>query len=132
VPYKDAAKQRKYQHDYQARWYKNNLPSRRKQGRDWHAKHRRDDYFSALLRLLGFSKEAYEAMWLKQGGRCAICGIEFSALSRRPSVDHNHKTRTVRALLCGSCNRGLGYFKESTHALRNAAVYIEAHSKKGI
>lgn len=42
-----------------------------------------------------------------QGGCCAICKRPESDFKRKLSVDHNHKTGKVRALLCFPCNRFL-------------------------
>lgn len=53
---------------------------------------------------------------------CFLCG-KTSELH----VDHNHKTGIVRERLCGSCNRGLGIFKDDPNLLRRAAVYLESH-----
>jgi hypothetical protein len=44
---------------------------------------------------------------------------------RTPRIDHCHKTRTVRGLLCGKCNVGLGYYDDNPAFLRKAADYIE-------
>jgi len=42
----------------------------------------------------------------KQGGRCPICGIPFSGVTKQDIVvDHNHKTGVVRAALHRGCNR---------------------------
>jgi hypothetical protein len=63
----------------------------------------------------------------KQKNRCAICGEKFV---ETPHMDHDHKTKQNRDLLCGSCNKGLGYFKDNPKALRNAARYVEKHKRR--
>jgi hypothetical protein len=40
-------------------------------------------------------------------------------------VDHCHTGGHVRGIICNECNRGLGYFRDSPNALRNAASYLE-------
>lgn len=71
----------------------------------------------------GITLDEYEAMLAAQGGRCAICGKQ--AGKRRLSVDHNHATGKVRALLCIGCNVAVGYFELP---IREAVKkYLEAH-----
>lgn len=79
---------------------------------------------SAALKRYGLTHEAYESMLLAQGGVCAICG-GMSPGGRRLAVDHDHVTGVVRALLCGTCNTGLGSYKDDPALLRAAAVYLE-------
>src|SRR3954467_6012016 len=64
-------------------------------------RHLRDKY--------GLSLEAYAALLQKQNGCCAIC----SSKEKRLNIDHCHKSRKLRALLCGPCNRLLGLAKEN-------------------
>jgi hypothetical protein len=40
-------------------------------------------------------------------------------------VDHDHKTRKVRDLLCDRCNIGLGNYKHDSATMRRAADYLD-------
>lgn len=64
----------------------------------------------------------YEAMLVSQNNVCEICGLVDD--EKRLAIDHDHKTGTVRGLLCQKCNVGLGYFKDNTELLQNAIVYL--------
>lgn len=76
-----------------------------------------------LKRTYGISDEDYHEMLEKQNGKCLICGSE--SIDRKHAVDHCHKTGKIRGLLCDSCNRGLGMFKDNPESLRKAASYVE-------
>lgn len=65
------------------------------------------------------SVEEYEAMYLVQEGRCAICKREHTLV-----VDHNHETGKVRGLLCPGCNHGLGRFRDNIDVLQSAIEYL--------
>jgi len=89
-----------------------------------------------LQRDYGISLVEYESMYEEQGGLCAICFREESAVNRSTgtpwqlSVDHNHQTGAVRGLLCMSCNLSLGRFDESIDRLRSAIAYLEKWQSK--
>lgn len=76
----------------------------------------------------GLTLEAYDEMVTKQDGCCAICKT-FEPLTRTGvwPIDHCHETGRVRALLCNSCNLGLGAFRDDPDRLRAAAEYVERH-----
>ncbi len=76
--------------------------------------------------------DQYEIMLKEQNNACAICFTPQSQLKRKLNVDHNHETGQVRALLCDSCNRGIGYFKESLEIIERAKNYLICHNKKPI
>lgn len=77
----------------------------------------------------GISQKRYEEMFLKQRGECAICSSPFSntRTASRLSVDHCHKTKKVRGLLCHSCNMGLGAFKDDVRRIRKAVTYLKKY-----
>lgn len=77
-----------------------------------------------VVRRYGMSIDAYERLSSVQGGVCAICRTVGGR--RSLAVDHHHGTGEVRGLLCGSCNAGLGQFKEDPALLRAAIAYLAA------
>jgi hypothetical protein len=66
--------------------------------------------------------EEYDVLVESQHGLCAICGSRPGA--RRLAIDHDHATGAIRGLLCGSCNNGLGRFKDNPATLDAAAAYL--------
>lgn len=84
---------------------------------------RRDKY---LTQRYGITETEYERMFTEQCGKCAICGRPPK--TRRLAVDHNHRTKKVRQLLCSTCNYGLGWWRENAQNLENAAAYLRKHN----
>jgi len=78
-----------------------------------------------LLKQYGITLKDYNSLILKQKGKCLICGIPQEDLKQGLHVDHDHKTGEIRGLLCGSCNGGLGLFKDNIILLRKAIKYIK-------
>ena len=106
-----------------------------------HRQTRRDYYNSPkikekynLLRIkrdFGMEAEDYLNLQAKQKGLCAICGEpETCSRQKNLSLDHNHETGKVRELLCNSCNRGLGYFRDKHELLQKATNYLIKHEKQ--
>ncbi len=70
----------------------------------------------------------YERMYEEQNGLCAICNGEESCYrNQHLAIDHNHETGKIRALLCSTCNRALGLFKDSIEVLESAKNYLLKH-----
>lgn len=78
------------------------------------------------------TRDQYHAMFVAQSGLCAVCGL--AARGKGPagtlSVDHDHKTGEVRALLCHQCNRGIGGLRDDPVLLMKAAWYLDKHRNK--
>lgn len=87
--------------------------------------------FWHIKRKYGIEKEEFELLWNKSTGTCFICGEKLELPGYRNgrvlksvAVDHDHKTGKVRGLLCGGCNRAIGYFKENINSIQNSITYI--------
>lgn len=80
----------------------------------------------------GVTHGTYDAMLAAQEGKCAICETTEpgNGLARFP-IDHCHTSKAIRGLLCSNCNRGLGYFKDSSTRMRRAADYVDSAEAGG-
>lgn len=83
---------------------------------------------SKLRTLYGLTSQAYKELQRGQNNECAVCFVYYPDGSGL-AVDHCHSTGTVRGLLCDSCNKGLGMFRENLDALKGAMNYL-SRSKK--
>lgn len=75
----------------------------------------------------GLPEGGYEAMLESQGGVCAICGTKPG--KRHLCVDHDHGTGSVRALLCYTCNTGIGGLKDDPAVIMKAYDYLKRFGK---
>lgn len=86
---------------------------------------RRVERNSRLKSQYGITLVEWEQMFRTQKGLCAICKVHPIK-----HTDHSHKTKAVRGLLCHGCNLGLGGFKDSVEALREAILYLERNDSR--
>ena len=83
-----------------------------------------------LRKRYGITLEDYDRMVVEQGNTCAIChkpevAIPCNINKLRPlSVDHNHKTGKVRALLCGHCNAVLAKVEDLPQLIEDMKAYL--------
>lgn len=73
----------------------------------------------------GITLEHYNKMLKKQNNACAICKRLRCKSGLSLAVDHCHKTKTVRGLLCISCNRALGLLYDNVNHMKNMIKYIK-------
>ena len=78
----------------------------------------------------GLTEEEYKNLFVKQNNRCAICGCEFTE-NNKGFVDHNHKTKKVRGLLCTKCNTILGMANDNIFILENSIKYLKETDNSG-
>lgn len=105
------------------------------------ARHRKQQYNAEKVRArrlkntYGITLKQYNQMFEEQGGVCAVCHQPESHcrnnftlrtdVVRFLSVDHDHETGDVRALLCSACNVALGRLNEDPERIRALADYAE-------
>ena len=77
---------------------------------------------ASTLKTYGMSVADYNAALARQDGLCPIC---LKRSEQKLCVNHDHKTRRRRALLCLNCNVGLGRYKDDPAAMRRGADYLE-------
>lgn len=77
---------------------------------------------NTLKFLYGISEKDFDQILKSQNNSCAICGGDLSV--NRICVDHCHKTKKVRGLLCHNCNVGLGHFRDDAELLKKAINYL--------
>lgn len=68
----------------------------------------------------GVELETVEEMVAKQNSLCYICKKKTKL-----ELDHCHKTKKIRRMLCGKCNKGLGQFDENPELLLAAVAYLK-------
>lgn len=86
---------------------------------------------SHLRNTYGLTGDQYLQMVLDQDNCCAICRQPEHRITKtgdiKPlSVDHNHTTGAVRALLCNDCNAMLGFACEDIERIQNAIIYLQS------
>jgi len=82
--------------------------------KDWRLKYR-----------FGITLEEYESMLEQQNNKCYIC--ETYIQGKDIKVDHSHKTKKVRKLLCHNCNTALGLLGEKITLFEKCIDYIKQH-----
>lgn len=87
----------------------------------WHKTHKRRKLEIYRKHDHGILPEEFRARRRRQKNRCAICQKRFRAT---PRVDHSHKTKKIRGLLCHHCNCMLGFARDSVNTLRSAIIYL--------
>jgi len=81
------------------------------------------------LKSYGLTLETFDALLASQNGRCAICGTDKpNGPGKYFMVDHDHKTKKVRGLLCHNCNTIMGHSFDDADRLRRAIAYLEGGS----
>ena len=87
----------------------------------WKAKHPEERLHLERRYRYRLSKVEYQNFQDRAGGRCEICGVQPKKLC----MDHDHKTKRVRGMLCDRCNKALGAY-EYMNAFPQTAAYLNA------
>ena len=79
-----------------------------------------------LKNVYGITLDDYNRMFNEQNGKCAICQRHQNELTKSLCVDHNHKTKQIRALLCITCNTDLASVENRLEEMTN---YLNKYRK---
>jgi hypothetical protein len=92
--------------------------------RERHPERHRVSSRKMSIKKLGLIYEEVNEYFENHNGLCDICESPPTDGKTNLNIDHDHKTGEFRGLLCGSCNRALGLFKDSAEILTRAAAYL--------
>lgn len=81
---------------------------------------------ATTLKRYHWTEENFQQVMVQQSGKCLGCEEPINRFTAR--IDHNHKTKKTRGLLCDHCNWAVGHVKDSPTTLRNLATYLEYFS----
>lgn len=90
---------------------------------EYRRKNRAKKHAYDVCRRFGLLAGEYEKLKSYQGGKCAICQ-RATGRTKRLAVDHDHKTRQVRGLLCSTCNHMLGHGRDNASMFLRAIEYL--------
>jgi hypothetical protein len=109
-------------------------PQALKRERAWAAanpeKRLKKSHREGLRKNYGMKPQDYADLLNAQAGRCAICKTDNSGRKRDTHfyVDHCHKTKKVRGLLCHNCNLGIGHLRDDISLVEAALRYLKERS----
>lgn len=122
------AKYRKENLEKLKKYYEKNSEKRKKARQEWGYKNR--EYIFSKQSGISMQAGLYNELLIKQDYKCAICKNPETIMSRKRdkvkslSIDHCHKTKKIRGLLCHKCNTSLGAFMDNIELLKNAIQYL--------
>jgi hypothetical protein len=79
----------------------------------------------SIYSLYRLTRGQWQAIFERQQGCCAVCGILQDDLGYTLEIDYDHKAGKVRGLLCKKCNMGIGMFGEDIESIKKAISYLE-------
>lgn len=97
--------------------------------KECHRKYPRDRMGDNLRNRYGITRQQWHAIRAKENFRCMICGAHEQTLQRPLMVDHSHRNKRVRGVLCQHCNTLLGMAKDKIRVLRAAIKYLRTNKR---
>jgi monoamine oxidase len=114
-------------------WYRDNWESIQRKHREYHKKNYVKLAASRYAHQYGLTVDEWHSLDArKRMESCMICGEKpygKRARYKALGIDHCHKIRKFRGLLCSECNRGLGCFMDNPDLLIAAANYLKNYAQ---
>ena len=118
---------RKFHKEEKRQYDKQRYETHKREHKQYRETHKKERKQSNLKRLYNITLDQFNQMLKNQDNKCSICGKEFTK-SNSPCVDHNHKTKRVRALLCSNCNAAIGFLQDDPLIIHNAEMYVRKYN----
>lgn len=114
----------------------NNREDRLEYSKAYYTKNSQKERKRKLKSKFNITLRQYEAMFVAQSGKCAICEQCETAKKNGKdvtlSVDHCHTSGKVRGLLCKACNLAIGSMKDNIKSLQNAISYLSTRQSESL
>lgn len=124
MPLSDPVCRAEYNKLYRERNRKNLVEKAKKH---WHSvqKFRTDENRELRSkRRYGVTKKDFDELFKRQNGQCKLCRENLKAGTKSVHIDHCHKTKNVRGILCARCNLGIGRFGDNIDGMMEAVRYL--------
>ena len=108
------------------KWRESNADRKKSINKNWVAKNRGRGHIAFRKWLYGITEEEFQAKRQEQDNRCEICQEVFV---KTPCVDHDHRTKKNRGLLCRFCNLVLGNARDNILILERAVQYLKKYGE---
>jgi hypothetical protein len=85
-----------------------------------------------LKALYNLTLDDYQKLLDETNGVCPLCGVTLifdGVFDNSAVIDHNHETGEIRGIMCNSCNRGLGQFKDNIQSLEKAIEWLKKQNR---
>lgn len=97
----------------------------RQRAKQWRIDNPEKHKHNNLMSSYGISLDKFKEMLLTQDNKCRTCGANHADFKKGLHVDHCHKSKVVRGLLCSKCNTAIGLLKENIEVLENIINYLK-------
>lgn len=101
-------------------------PERRARRAEWQREYRKQnrEHVQTVEAANKYGITYEQAKELRSTTNCQICNAELGRGKNAFAIDHCHETGSVRGVLCGHCNKGLGMFRDDPSLLQSAIMYL--------
>jgi hypothetical protein len=114
--------------EYHRERYQSNREVMRARQNEYRRQYPERHYERQLKRRLGMTLAEKRIVWEAQDKKCKLCNRPITLLGAHVDHIHDRKPIVIRGLLCGSCNRAIGLFRDDPEVLDRAAAYLRDFS----
>jgi hypothetical protein len=107
-------------------YYLNNKIKIDKYRKKYNNEHTNDRINYKLIHNYGITLNEKQNILKQQNYKCLVCNKNLKNINTRYiHIDHNHKTKKIRGILCQTCNLALGLLKENPAIIYRLFQYVK-------